>query len=91
MYKKKKTHAYNSLATFRLKKVKVRINSRLEAAHKIIMEISLLIMEKSWNFYFEFLWEPCLRRRYSLSSSNQKVKIRGEIKSAPVEPRRNPG
>ena len=29
--------------------VKVRINGRLEAAHQIIMEISLLIMEKSWN------------------------------------------
>ena len=27
----------------------MRINMRLEAAHKIIMEISLLIMEKSWN------------------------------------------
>ena len=40
IYKKKKTHAYNSLATFKLKKVKVRVNGRLEAAHKIIMEIS---------------------------------------------------
>ena len=49
LYKKRKTHAYNSLVTFRLKKVKVQINVRLEAAHKIIMEISLLIMEKSWN------------------------------------------
>ena len=49
IYKKKKTRACNSLATFRLKKVKVQINGRLEAAHKIIMEISLLIMEKSWN------------------------------------------
>ena len=29
--------------------VKVRINGRLEAAHKMIMEISLLIIEKSWN------------------------------------------
>ena len=25
----------------------------------MIMEITLLIMEKSWNFVFEFLWEPC--------------------------------
>ena len=49
IYKKKKTCAYNSLATFRLKKVKVHINGRLKARHKIIMEISLLIMEKSWN------------------------------------------
>ena len=40
---------YNSLVTFKLKKVKVPINGRLEAAHTIIMEISLLIMEKSWN------------------------------------------
>ena len=24
------------------------------------MEITLLIMEKSWNCVFEFLWEPCL-------------------------------
>ena len=23
------------------------------------MEITLLIMEKSWNCVFEFLWEPC--------------------------------
>ena len=27
------------------------------------MEITLLIMEKSWNFVFEFLWEPC--RKFS--------------------------
>ena len=27
----------------------MQINGRLEAAHKIFMEISLLIMEKSWN------------------------------------------
>ena len=47
IYKERKTH--NSLDTFRLKKVKVPINGRLEAAHKIIMETSLLIMEKSWN------------------------------------------
>ena len=46
---KRKTHVDNSLVLFRLKMVKVRINGRLEAAHKIIMEISLLIMEKSWN------------------------------------------
>ena len=50
IYKKRKTHAYNSLVTLiRLKKVKVRIKGRLEAAYKLIMEISLLIMEKSWN------------------------------------------
>ena len=24
----------------------------------MIMEITLLIMEKSWNFVFEYLWEP---------------------------------
>ena len=47
---KRKTHVdINSLVLFRLKMVKVGINWRLEAAHKIIMEISLLIMEKSWN------------------------------------------
>ena len=46
---KRKTHADNSLVIFRLKMVKVRINGRLKAAHKIIMEISLLIIEKSWN------------------------------------------
>ena len=32
-----------------------------QAAHRIIMEISLLVMEKSWNLDFEFLWEPCNR------------------------------
>ena len=37
------------LATFRLKKVKLHINGRLKDAHKIIMEFSLLIIEKSWN------------------------------------------
>ena len=57
IYKKKKTHAYNILATLRLKKVKVQIDVRLEAAHRIIMEIPLLIMEKLWNIDFEFLWE----------------------------------
>ena len=46
IYTKRKTHAYNSLVTFKLKKV---IYGRLEATHKIIMEISSLIMEKSWN------------------------------------------
>ena len=59
IYKEKKTHAYNSLAMFRLKKVKVRINERLEAAHKIIMEISLLIMEKSWNNHGIFILNFC--------------------------------
>ena len=29
--------------------------------HKIVMEITWLIMEKSWNCVFEFLWEPCYR------------------------------
>ena len=28
-------------------------------ALKIVKEITLLIMEKSWNCDFEFLWEPC--------------------------------
>ena len=37
------------LVIYRLKMVKVQINGRLEAAHKIIIEISLLIMDKSWN------------------------------------------
>ena len=26
---------------------------------KIVMEVTLLIMEKSWNCVFEFLLEPC--------------------------------
>ena len=69
IYKKKKTRAYNSLATFRLKKVKVHINWRLKAVHIIIMEISLLIMEKSWNFDFEFLWEPCIMTALYFCSS----------------------
>ena len=46
---KRKTHVDNSLVLFRLKMMKGRKNGRLEAGHKIIMEISLLIMEKSWN------------------------------------------
>ena len=28
--------------------------------HKIVMGITLLIMEKSWNCVFEFLWESCV-------------------------------
>ena len=28
------------------------------AKHYIVMEITLLIMKKSWNCVFEFLWEP---------------------------------
>ena len=60
IYKKKKTHAYNSLATLRLKKMKVLINGRLEAGpHKIIMEILLLIMEKSWNNHGIFILNFC--------------------------------
>ena len=55
IYKKKRTHAYSSLATFGLKKVKVRINGRLEATNKIIMEISLSIIEKSWNNHGIFI------------------------------------
>ena len=35
----------------------------------MIMEITLLIMEKSWKFVFEFLWEPW------------KDEIRGYIKA----------
>ena len=29
-----------------------------EAMHLIVMGITLLIMEKSWNCVFEFLWVP---------------------------------
>ena len=36
----------------------LRKRGRLEAVHKIIMKITLLIMEKSWNCVFEFLWNP---------------------------------
>ena len=53
---KMKTHVDNSLVLFRLKMVKVRINGRLEAAHKIIMEISLLIMEKNHGIIMKFLF-----------------------------------
>ena len=28
-------------------------------SHALVMEITLLIMEKSWNCVFKFLWEPC--------------------------------
>ena len=30
-------------------------------ALKIVMKITLLIMKKSWNCVFEFLWEPCMK------------------------------
>ena len=67
---KKKTHAYYSLASFRPKKAKVGINGRLEAAHKIIMEISLLIMEKSWNNHgiliLDFCGNPVISTRLTL-------------------------
>ena len=50
----------------------VAAKGRLESAHYIVMEITLLIMEKSWNCVFEFLWEPWLQ--YSLA-----VSVRMEI------------
>ena len=31
-----------------------------------IMEITLLVMEKSWNCVFIFLWEPCVNKREKL-------------------------
>ena len=30
-----------------------------KSGHQIVMEIALLIMEKSWNCVFEYLWETC--------------------------------
>ena len=27
-----------------------------------IVDLTWKIMEKSWNFVFEFLWEPCLKK-----------------------------
>ena len=60
LYKERKTHAcIYSLVTFRLKKAKVGINGTLEAAHKIIMEISFLIMEKSWNNHGIMIFNFC--------------------------------
>ena len=35
------------------------MNGRLVAMHKIIMEISLLIMEKSWNNHGIFILNFC--------------------------------
>ena len=49
IYIRRKTHVCNSLVTLMLKKVRLRINGRFEATHKLLMEISSLIMEKSWN------------------------------------------
>ena len=48
-------HAYlNTLlllhSTFRLSVVKMPLKGRLEAMHKIVMEIALLIMEKHEKF-----------------------------------------
>ena len=47
----------------------------------IVMEISLLIMEKSWNCVFEFLWEPCymynFHRQHSLLKHREhSLKVR---------------
>ena len=39
--------------------MKMPLKGRLDAVHLIVIEITLLIMEKSWNCVFEFLWEPC--------------------------------
>ena len=41
--------------------MKTLLKGRLEAMHKIVMEITLLIMEISWNCVFEFLWESCYK------------------------------
>ena len=33
---------------------------------KIVIEITWLIMEKSWDCAFKFLWEPCVHIEASL-------------------------
>ena len=33
------------------------------------MEITFLIVEKSWNCVFEFLWEPCVNVNFAFSFS----------------------
>ena len=39
-------------STFMLSAVKMQLKGRLEAIHKLVVEIILLIMEKSWNCVF---------------------------------------
>ena len=41
------------------------------------MKIALLIMEKSWNFVFEFLWEPCkLANGFFQDKSIGRIKVK---------------
>ena len=44
---------------FMLSVVKMLLKGEV-GGRALVMEITLLIMEKLWNCVFEFLWEPCL-------------------------------
>ena len=53
-------HAYlNSLLLLHSAFMPSEVKMPLKGEVEIVMEITLLIMEKSWNCVFEFLWEPC--------------------------------
>ena len=39
--------------------VKIPLKGEVGGRALKVMKITLLIMEKSWNCDFEFLWEPC--------------------------------
>ena len=70
-------------------RVKHSTTEPLRSLIKIVMEITLLIMEnhgKSWNYVFEFLWEPCFGFEsssisYSLKTSSEDS---GETVQSPM-------
>ena len=41
-------------------RVKMSLKEEAGGLHYIVMEITLLIMEKIMELCFEFIWEPCL-------------------------------
>ena len=51
---------YITVAAFRiyLSVVKMLLKGEVRPCIDKVREITLLIMEKSWNCVFEFLWEP---------------------------------
>ena len=47
---------YITVAAFMLSVAKMPLKGEI-GGNALVMEITLLIMEKSWNCVFEFLWE----------------------------------
>ena len=68
-------HAVLLHSTFMLSVVKMLLKEQVGGVHQIVIEISSLIMEKSWNCVFEFLWEPCVCLHNDLFKIYMKLKL----------------